>query len=143
MSHAFLSSSLTVVVALLSLGCGAEGGAEPLVVEETHAAVEGPRALDGRLEGTVGPASGIDADATELSLYDGYYITVETVVVSPERAVMTLLSASNASSLFTAGTSASFAFDSIDAMQVTVLGGGDEPGVYNLLGQRRRRHGAE
>jgi hypothetical protein len=92
-------------------------------------------AVDGRLQGAIGPLSGLDHQANLLSAYDdGYYMSVETVVELENRAVMTLLSVSNGGELFQPGLNATFSLDNYDngGVQVTVLGCvGQGVGVYD------------
>lgn len=91
-------------------------------------------AIDGRVDGAIGPAE-VANNATEMSTYDdGYYITVETVVAFPERAIMTLLSVSNGADLFVAGNGGRWSLneDPEGGPRVTMLGCvGDEVGIYN------------
>ena len=92
-------------------------------------------AVDGKLRGQVGPLNNLDHDASLLSAYDdGYYLSVETVVEMPDRAVMTLLSVSNGADLFQPGLDATFSLDNYDTngVQVTMLGCvGQDVGVYD------------
>jgi hypothetical protein len=92
-------------------------------------------AVDGRLQGDVGPLTGLNHDANLLSAYDdGYYMSVETVVELDDRAVMTLLSVSNGAEIFQPGLNATFSLDNYDndGIQVTVLGCvGQDVGVYD------------
>ncbi len=92
-------------------------------------------AVDGSLQGQVGPLSGLDHDASLLSAYDdGYYLSVETVVQLQDRAVMTLLSVSNGADIFQPGLDATFTLDNYDTdgVQVTMLGCvGQDVGVYD------------
>jgi hypothetical protein len=132
---------LALTTVLLALGCST--GGEPIVDETRGVAVAdeptvlGPisGALDGRVRGTIGPVVGMSESATELSTYDdGYYVTVETVVEQEERAVMTLLSVSNAGDLFLPGNGGSWSLgaEDEDGTRVTMLGCvGDQVGIYN------------
>jgi len=92
-------------------------------------------AVDGKLQGQVGPLTGLDHDASLLSAYDdGYYLSVETVVQLQDRAVMTLLSVSNGAEIFQPGLDATFTLDNYDTegVQVTMLGCvGQDVGVYD------------
>jgi hypothetical protein len=132
---------LALTTVLLALGCSA--GGSPAVDETRGVAVAdeptalGPiqAALGGRVRGNIGPVTGMSAEATELSTYDdGYYVTVETVVEQPERAIMTLLSVSNAGDLFLAGNGGAWSLgaEDEDGTRVTMLGCvGDQVGIYN------------
>lgn len=92
-------------------------------------------AVDGRLQGAIGPVAGLNHEANLLSAYDdGYYMSVETVVELDNRAAMTLLSVSNGADLFRPGLNATFSLDNYDndGVQVTVLGCvGQDVGVYD------------
>jgi hypothetical protein len=92
-------------------------------------------AVNGHLSGDIGPLSGLDASANLLSAYDdGYYLSVETVIEIPDRAVMTLLSVSNGAEVFRPGLNATFTLEnsSEDELQVTLLGCvGQDVGVYD------------
>jgi hypothetical protein len=92
-------------------------------------------AVNGHLAGDIGPLSGLDASANLLSAYDdGYYLSVETVIEIPERAVMTLLSVSNGAQVFRPGLNATFTLENSleDEVQVTLLGCvGQDVGVYD------------
>lgn len=92
-------------------------------------------AVDGKLQGQVGPMNNLDHDASLLSAYDdGYYLSVETVVELQDHAVMTLLSVSNGADMFQPGLDATFTLDNYDTngVQVTMLGCvGQDVGVYD------------
>ena len=80
---------------------------------------------DGLLSGDVGPAVGINQAPDRLAVYDdGYYLSIESVVQLENRAAMLMLSASNASDLFVAGTNRRFTFSAYEAdgAQVYLLG---------------------
>lgn len=135
-------SILALTTALISLGCANEPApalteTRDVVVADEQPVVLGPiqAALDGHLRGSVGPVEAMSSQATEMSTYDdGYYVTVETVVETPDRAIMTLLSVSNAGDLFNAGNGGAWTLGSEDenGTRVTVLGCvGDEVGIYN------------
>lgn len=102
-------------------------------VDSSYRKVQG--AVDGHLAGDIGPMSGIDASANLLSAYDdGFYLSVETVVEMPERAVMTLLSVSNGADVFRPGLNATFSLEDATEgeVQVTLLGCvGQDVGVYD------------
>lgn len=132
-------SILALTTALLTLGCS---GGDPALDGTRDAAVAEPTvlgpiqaALGGRVRGDVGPVDGLSDEASELSTYDdGYYVTVETVVEQPDRAIMTLLSVSNVGDLFRPGNGGSWSLGSEneDGTRVTMLGCvGDEVGIYN------------
>src|SRR4051812_40869014 len=92
-------------------------------------------AVDGKLQGQVGPMDNLNHDASLLSAYDdGYYLSVETVVELQDHAVMTLLSVSNGADMFQPGLDATFTLDNYDTqgVQVTMLGCvGQDVGVYD------------
>lgn len=92
-------------------------------------------AVNGHLSGDIGPLSGLDQSANLLSAYDdGYYLSVETVIEIPDRAVMTLLSVSNGAEVFRPGLNATFTLENSaeDELQVTLLGCvGQHVGVYD------------
>jgi hypothetical protein len=102
-------------------------------VDSAYKPVRG--AVNGHLAGDIGPLSGLDASANLLSAYDdGYYLSVETVIEVPERAVMTLLSVSNGAEVFRPGLNATFTLENSneDELQVTLLGCvGQDVGVYD------------
>jgi hypothetical protein len=92
-------------------------------------------AVDGKLQGEVGPMANLNHDANLLSAYDdGYYLSVETVVQLTGHAVMTLLSVSNGADMFQPGLDATFTLDNYDTngVTVTMLGCvGQDVGVYD------------
>jgi hypothetical protein len=92
-------------------------------------------AIEGRIQGDVGPARGIDQDASQLAAYDdGYYLSVETVVELEDRAAMTLLSVSGPDQVMQPGYVGRHTLETYDqdGINVTVLGCvGQETGVYD------------
>jgi hypothetical protein len=92
-------------------------------------------AVDGRIQGDVGPARGINQDASQLAAYDdGYYMSVETVVELENRAAMTLLSVSGPDQILVPGYVGRHTLETYDqdSVNVTVLGCvGQQRGVYD------------
>ena len=140
------SRKLTIPMTLAALSGALSGGC--LMDGPAHASIEQPRSDDrvtgepyrpiidavaGRLSGDIGPMSGLDHQATQLSAYDdGYYISIETVVEMQDRAVMTLLSVSQGAELFKPGLKATFLLDDDSQTRVTVLGCvGQDVDVYD------------
>ena len=125
-------------VAALSMGCAVEPGQLDTNQRNTNAsqAYRPVRsAVDGKLQGEVGPMANLNHDASLLSAYDdGYYLSVETVVELTGHAVMTLLSVSNGAEMFQPGLDATFTLDNYDTngVTVTMLGCvGQDVGVYD------------
>lgn len=141
MRHLTIATSMTL--AALSTGCllGGEGAGETRIAAgHVESRVDDGsyrpilEAVTGRISGDVGPLHGLDHQATQLSAYDdGYYISIETVVALPDRAVMTLLSVSKGAELFKPGVSATFPLDASSGdTRVTVLGCvGQDVDVYD------------
>jgi hypothetical protein len=125
-------------VAALSTGCLADHEQLQTSQKSTNA-TQSYRpvrsAVDGKLQGEVGPMANLNHDANLLSAYDdGYYLSVETVVQLTGHAVMTLLSVSNGADMFQPGLDATFTLDNYDTngVTVTMLGCvGQDVGVYD------------
>ena len=133
-------------MAVLTTGCLVERPFDRTPNIESQSNTDPPRpykpirsAIEGKLQGVVGPVAGLDHDASLLSAYDdGYYLSVETVVQLQDRAVMTLLSISNGEDIFQPGLDATFTLDNYDSdgVQVTMLGCvGQDVGVYDEYDQ--------
>jgi hypothetical protein len=126
-------------LAALSTGCLADRADQLQVNQKNTNATQSYRpvrsAVDGRLQGDVGPMTNLRNDANLLSAYDdGYYLSVETVVQLTGHAVMTLLSVSNGADMFQPGLDATFTLDNYDTngVTVTMLGCvGQDVGVYD------------
>jgi hypothetical protein len=126
-------------VAALSTGCLADRADQLQVNQKNTNATQSSRpvrsAVDGKLQGEVGPMANLNHDANLLSAYDdGYYLSVETVVQLTGHAVMTLLSVSNGADMFQPGLDATFTLDNYDTngVTVTMLGCvGQDVGVYD------------
>lgn len=90
-------------------------------------------ASEGLLQGDIGPALGIDDDRPLLVVYDdGWFATIETVTVRPDRAAMLMLSMSNPDEVLVAGERTWRLSDQLGETQVTVLGcTGPEVGIYD------------
>lgn len=129
----------SMLVAALTTGClvdRPDEGGDGLFSRPSNGNYRPVRgAVDGRVQGAIGPVAGLNHSASLLSAYDdGYYMSVETVVELDNRAAMTLLSVSNGSELFRPGLDATFSLDNYDndGVQVTVLGCvGQDVGVYD------------
>jgi hypothetical protein len=98
-----------------------------------YAAVRG--AVDGHIRGDIGPVAGLDRDASDIAAFDdGEYASVETVVKTPDRATMTLLSVVGPTTVLQPGFSGSFTLESYasDQVNVTMLGCvGQDVDVYD------------
>jgi hypothetical protein len=129
----------TVVTAAIATGCMQPEGArdvdtfknpEQKAPDDTQL-VHGAR--DAYIQGAVGPIV-LDNTARPTAYDDGWYLSVESVVVLPERAAMTLLSVSNGTDVFRPGLDATFRLEDYgnDGPQVTLLGCvGQEEGIYD------------
>lgn len=90
-------------------------------------------ARDAFIDGAVGPL--VLHDIARPTAYDdGWYLSVESVVVLEDRAAMTLLSVSNGTDTFKPGLDATFDLEDYgdEGPQVTLLGCvGQEEGIYD------------
>jgi hypothetical protein len=85
------------------------------------------------IDGAVGPLV-LDNTARPTAYDDGWYLSVESVVVLPDRAAMTLLSVSNGTEIFRPGLDETFRLEDYgsEGPQVTLLGCvGQEEGIYD------------
>ena len=142
---AILTSSM--FLSLLATGCMVDRAYDSAQLDPANVVGGGPGSLlgsardasNGRLTGDVGPARSLDNAADQLRAYDdGYYFSVETVVRTPARAAMTILSINNGSAELRPGLDATFSPDTYadDGMQVNVLAcTGQQIGVYDEYDQ--------
>jgi hypothetical protein len=133
LSATALSSSGLVSACLSDVVDAVRPDGEPLPEIDWDAPIVG--ADDGRIRGDVGPARGIDNSAEETSAWDGgTVVSVENVVVLPERVVMVYASITGAKELLRPGTKATFLLDDRtgDGPSVVLLGcTGREPNIYD------------
>ena len=88
---------------------------------------------DGEMVGRIGPAT-VDQAPDHLNVYDdGWYTSVESVAVWPDRAAMLLVSMANGREIRHPGFAGTFRLEDFDAeTQVTVLGcTGQEVDIYD------------